>query len=785
MKNKLLLFLFCILPYLTIAQVVATHPRIFIDDAVKTTLVNRRISNTVEWQKMKQWVDIAKAETISEVQNRYEWQEFAHGCMLTYWANGDISYKNKALEIFNAFWVTTSDESIERDDGFDSRSVMVYVAMNYDWLYDVLSEPLRAQIRNRLVVWADWIMANAYGTWNGPYYYEGNNYVMGHILGITATAYAIYSEDPVNGQRLLDIANTQLARIFTFIGTRLKGGDANEGWSYGGGYAHSLFKTMAIVKTASSTHIDHFANIDYDEESTRFLIYATLPDKGHLLPEGDWARESSGEIWELNRYLADLISTYDNDETTRRIARFYGVEVQPENKWVIPAYWWNQFLFSNQEISPLDYRTVAPFNTQNYILTDTTATGQFIYRTNWLTTGQWTSFRAGGHYGDHAHDGPGHFNLWENGWLIVDRNSINPSGIEAQDDFSNAFQFYGNNKQIKYPYDDYPEAEHAAMPRREFTANYEYIYADNTPIYKPRSGNVVKKAERQWFYLPTQKMIVVFDNAETLGDTNTKAFRLTFAEPPTMAGNVMTYNNGTTKVLSHVVIPQTFDTYQPTETFGTCDDCRERYHYIDVKYTNKKKKNFFVNVIYTIPSASAARTISAISRAAGNITLSDFYGSLIGVDTTNIAVLFAGDSTNYNYDSLRYHISDARQSHHYILGLRPSANYYLEKSAITNELNVHISLNPIPNSTIVQTTPNGILEFHHNSLCIQNLTLVSPTDNISSGVVSKRVSDKITASNQLTGGKTIYDAGKAVELKTGFVVSNGGVFTAKIGGCEN
>ncbi|WP_460472638.1 3-coathanger stack domain-containing protein [Emticicia fontis] len=59
------------------------------------------------------------------------------------------------------------------------------------------------------------------------------------------------------------------------------------------------------------------------------------------------------------------------------------------------------------------------------------------------------------------------------------------------------------------------------------------------------------------------------------------------------------------------------------------------------------------------------------------------------------------------------------------------------------------------------------------------------TDNMSSGVVNKRVSNKITASNQLTGGNSTYDAGKAVELRAGFLATSGSVFTAKIGGCEN
>lgn len=694
------------------SQVLPNHPRIFIDSTLMDTLQSRRIRNTIEWQKMNTWVELMKPNTIAQIQAQYEWQHYAFGFMLAYWARKDVAYRDKAVDIFKAYWATKTDASIQRDVGFDSRGMMADCAILYDWMYPYLDEPLRQEIRTRLVVWADWIMANGYGTWNGVYYYQGNNYVLGHILGISATAHAIYHEDPTNGARLMGIADTQLARIKTYIGTRLKGGDANEGWSYGGGYFHNLMKIFAIYKTASN--IDHFATTDYDEEANRFLIYSTLPNKANLLPEGDWARESSGEIWDMNRWISDMLSTYSNDLTTRRTARFYGTEVMPQNKWAIPSYWWNQFLFTNQEIQPLDYRTTAPFITQNYVFTDSSGTGQFVQRTNWLTNGQWASFRAGGHYGDHAHDGHGHFNLYENGWLIVDRNAINSSGIEAQDDYSNAFQFYGNNMQIKYPRRGYQNPERAEIPRREFTANYSYINADNTPVFVTRTeSNVVNKAQRQWFYLPTQKTMVIFDNAETQNDTNTKAYRVSFYGVPSINGKIMRYSNGTTKVYNHTVFPQNVSTYQPPYD---CPTCRPRYRYIDVKYPNQQKRNYFVNVVYTKPNSDTTKSITAISRANGNVLLSDFYGSLVEGDTTNIAVLFAGDSATYNYDSLRYQIDNSRQSRHYVLGLRLSTNYYVARTNVGNLLDVHISLNPIPSASVIQTTSAGILEFHHNSL---------------------------------------------------------------------
>lgn len=74
------------------------------------------------------------------------------------------------------------------------------------------------------------------------------------------------------------------------------------------------------------------------------------------------------------------------------------------------------------------------------------------------------------------------------------------------------------------------------------------------------------------------------------------------------------------------------------------------------------------------------------------------------------------------------------------------------------------------------------------SPCPTTLSLVSPTDNIASGNITKQASaanGKITATNFVTGSgtKATYQA-KAIELNAGFKADTGTIFRAETGGCN-
>lgn len=72
--------------------------------------------------------------------------------------------------------------------------------------------------------------------------------------------------------------------------------------------------------------------------------------------------------------------------------------------------------------------------------------------------------------------------------------------------------------------------------------------------------------------------------------------------------------------------------------------------------------------------------------------------------------------------------------------------------------------------------------------CAGLLTLVNPTDNYSSGIITKEANattGEIAATNLITGtAKVTYRAGKSITLNAGFKADNGTVFKTEFGGCN-
>lgn len=711
MKNfsftAILLALLCMLTYQASAQnqrVVPTHPRILLSQDIITKLQSRRAQNTVEWQQLQ-----ARVNTASNYQSHvlasssfYEGQHYLFALAMSYYASGNTTHRDTALAIFRKYFERrTSDNSMRRDVGYDSRSVMVEVATAYDWLYNFMPDDLRTAVRTRLVKWADSILYNpiTYGRFGSIYFYEGNNYCLGHLSGITTVAYAIYSEDTINGNRLLDICEQNLPLFMNYANTRLKNGDANEGWSYGAGYAYSFFRTLATIKTASYYHTDKFLETTYDEDAIRFLAHATLPEKKKMLAEGDWARESSGSLWDFHRFVSDLISSYSNDEETRRIARFWSNENIPLTEFAVTAYRWVPFLFTNQEEQSLDYRQSINFADKR-IYTDTSGTGQLIQRTSWNQNTQWITFRAGGRWGDHAHDGPGHFSIYENGWLLIDNNIKSTSGIEGADSMHNCIHFEGMNADQHYPYGGYEDAEHSAHIRREFNNKYSYIWSDNTPIYTARFWyNTVDKYERQFFYLPDLKSIVTFDIAANRQNRK-KWFGFNFNDTNSIIDNrLYTYSNGTTKAFVH--------TLYPLETTAN-----KAGRMIRIANQQNQTKDYFVHLTYTKPNAEQPYPVTTICRGSGFVLLSDLYGVFIQRADTHRVVLFTSDDETYRFDSLKYIVPTSDRAQHYIIGLQPSTDYYITSMRFQNtQSEIFITTTNIPNSTRIQSSEAGILQF--------------------------------------------------------------------------
>jgi hypothetical protein len=702
--------------YMLNAQVVSTHPRLFLDPATITKLQLRAANNTPEWQEVQDRLSgISGLNSFQVLDQVYEGQEYAFFHALNFYASGNIASRDSAVSLFKEyFYHYTEDSSMYWDSGYESRNTLPNVAILYDWLYPYMSTQFRNDVHARLVLWADWILyqPNIYGQFGSTYYYEGNNYTMGHFYGITAAGYSIHSEDPIHGNRYIEVSDSVLPLLLNFSNTRLNNGDADEGWGYGAGYAANFFKTLAVIKTATIAHIDHFSATTYDEGVAKFIPFATLPNLDHMLAEGDWARESTGEIWDFNRIVADLISTYSNDSICKRTSKFYGDEVMPVTDFLVTSYRWYPFLFSNQEITPLNYRTQNPF-TNKYWYTDTIGTDQFIQRTGWVENSQWISYRGGGRYGDHAHNGAGHFSLYENGWLLIDKNIQSASGIEGTDENHNVVLIESMSDQEMYPVNGYEDAEHTFQKQIEIVPEYTYFWSNTAPIYLAREvwgsgeANVVIQKERQFFYLPAIKKMAIFDMVETELPTDDKTFTTHFWDIPTLNGYTASYSNDSTTAYVTTCYPIFNNAFISGQS-------------LMVQNNTAQAKNYFMHLVHTQPVGTTMNPIFALNQEANNLYHSNFYGSYYQEnDTTNgsYVLLFNGNDPTYQFDSVVYRVPvTTSQIKNYLMGVIPNHTYYVKYELLPLEIKIHVYLNNVAGSTAYTSTNAGVLYFELNSL---------------------------------------------------------------------
>lgn len=683
-----------------------THPRILLDATIIPKLQSRTTNNTLEWQELTTRINAISGYSSKFImQNVYEGQQYAFMYTLSFYASGNVSHRDSAISLFKEYFNKyTKDSTMFYDSGYESRSTMVDVAMLYDWLYNYMTPSFRNSVKNRLVVWGNWILTkpNIYGIWYGPYYDEGNNYSMGHFVGLTSVGFAIHSEDNINGNYFISKSDSIRSYFMHFANTRLKHGDANEGWGYGAGYAVNYFKALAIYKTATINALNHFANTTYDEDVAIFLPHATLPNLTHMLPEGDWARESTGELWEYHKYVADLVSSYSDNIQAQQVAVFWGKETVPFNRFAVTAYRWLPFLYSNQEITPLNYRTLSTYQT-NYIHTDTIGTDQFIRRKGWTPNDQWVSYRAGGRHGDHAHNGSGHFSVYKNGWLLVDKNILSSSGIEGSDSMHNCIHIQNMNNIEMYSFGK--PTEKSELIRKDLQQEYSYLWTNSHPIFDKRGQytfNCVEKNQRQFLYIPEIEKIALYDIVET-GNNYNKWFGLNyFGNASLSTDSSYTYYSNT----------------QNTAYVHTCFPLAKQVsvyngNSVRVRYKTNIPKNYFMHLVSTLSNSIQPSVVLPVNRYNGRVLLSDFYGSYHADNIKDYCLLFAGDDSNFNHDSLIYQVpATAKMLHSYIAGVTPNTNFYISWSIPTSGiLNIKVSIQPHANSLVYTSSAGGILSF--------------------------------------------------------------------------
>jgi hypothetical protein len=161
------------------------------------------------------------------------------------------------------------------------------------------------------------------------------------------------------------------------------------------------------------------------------------------------------------------------------------------------------------------------------------------------------------------------------------------------------------------------------------------------------------------------------------------------------------------------------------------------------------------------------------------------------------------------------HLIDGYPGTHVVMARRKGENWYISGiNGLNTEKTININFSLIANgaytklllkdgeapATIVSTETDvsvqapftstevmkpygGFVIVLKKKTCPQNITLINEADDLMNTYVA---SDKITSSVKIAPNRNVnYNAGKSIDLITGFEVKPGGNFTAKTGGCTD
>lgn len=717
MKIKTLLLLlvcYCSL-YSVQSQVITTHPRLLLTADIITRLQNRATANTSTWIEVQSLTTLAMGQNSSVLaaDPTGAGRQYIFPLMLSYYATNNVAHRNKAIEILTIYYSNhTSDNQIVSLAGPGRQNEIAELAIAYDWCYPFLSSTDRVGIRNRIIAWNDYLITDTSHPGNMAInnYYEGDFALMGNFSALVAAAYAIHSEDNTIGNQYLDKISTVLPRIMTFIGTRLQNGDANEGWATIGAHSiHGLMRSFAIIKTASITHIDKFAETLYDEQAIKFLVHATTPTNNNIVPDGEL---SSIQLYDFHRHVSDIISSYSNTAETRGSAKYFSTNKIPFSQFNnnVRKAW--SFLFFNEEEQAIDYSVLSSYQNKR-VFTGESGTGHFLQRSSWNSDAQWLNFKAGGHYGQRASDGQGHFSLYENGWLIIDSNmtTLPQSGIVTQDIARNIIQFTpsGVNSSTLGPIMGYTNAEHSSFIHNEFSQDYTYLKVNNKPIYEVRPGNTVVYAIRSLLYIPNEKVLFVYDEAANTTNDYLANFALHFPDGNFSAdatNKLITYSNSQTTLYDHILIPE-----DVTMSSGRANGKGGVRVAATFRGWRGLAMNPFLQCIYTSPNSSGDRDMT-IMGTNGYVTMGGVYGAFFRNNSRNNLVALYGHSYQYQNDSIHYNYPSITPTNHILVQLKPNTVYYLKAEFDNLNLTTNIELSTTATTSIpILSSTSGSLEF--------------------------------------------------------------------------
>jgi VanZ family protein len=305
------------------------------------------------------------------------------------------------------------------------------VAIAYDWLYEQWSEKQRAQLRDKLVHNANYLIQRIRDKERlSPY----NVYLYNSPLqALMATTLALYGDDP-RGEPVMNYMHDYWKKRVLPVWRQVMGkhGGWHEGGEYVGiGIGQAVYQLPAMWRKATGE--DLFRSEPGIRGFLDFLVYRTRPD-GTQFRWGDGAH--------FDRRVPDRIPL----AMEYRDAAAYSLNGCPRR--VVPSSWpWGPL----PDDSLCDPDAVSRLPLARYF----DGIGMLIARSDWSPDATYVSFKAGDNYWSHSHLDQGSFTLYRDGALAIDSGAYGGGNGYGSDHHMNyAYQTIAHNTITVHDPDD-------------------------------------------------------------------------------------------------------------------------------------------------------------------------------------------------------------------------------------------------------------------------------------------------------------------------------------------
>ncbi len=551
MKSNISLFLYFIFLIIlfnnSYSQVIpTTHPRIFLNESVKTKLATAISENQYYAKRFRDMVDEQLAE--GDVYGFKGWY-----AALLYQLTGNITYGTYAVNFINAYVLSEQaliNDGKEADVAFDSYlyvgDIIGDLSLVYDWCYNLLTADQRTMWRAyaNQAVWNVWNPDLA--RWGSKLYpWSGwsinnpmNNYYYSFLEATMLLGLAEYGDDPMGNEWITMFRISKLRnQLIPEFASKLIGGGSREGTGYGISHKR-LFGLYCFWQETTGERICD--STLHARQSLMYYLNMVVPTLDWVAPIGDHARESTGFLFDYEReYVEALSYLYRNDPIAGYGKWFLNHCSVPEME--------HGFEYVYDFIYDISSVTETPL-TELGLMYYAQGIGYIFTRSSWDYDATWINLIAGTYDESHAHHDQGSLMIYKNEWLADDQIRRTHSGIRQEENLHNLVVIENQNGQTAEMQYEHSSKLISLFDRPEYT----YIAAEVTPMYAGVS--FVSRVERELIFI-RPGTVIVFDRAD--GSPNSKRiWHLNTPIQPVISGDQADIIGSHSKLSVIRVLPQ-------------------------------------------------------------------------------------------------------------------------------------------------------------------------------------------------------------------------------------